>query len=228
MKKDANNKVKKKVKIRYGAIIVFLLLLYLIYYFLNSLINLRITNVYVLNNHYLSSQEVIELAGLNDYPSTIKNNSSKIKKSLEKNIYINKASVVKKKLTKVYIEIEENYPIFFNDSLKKTVLKDSNMVSEEFIVPVLINYVPDTIYDQFIKSMADINQGVLLKISEIKYDPNEVDEGRFLITMNDGNYVYLTLKKFGSINSYLDIVVNFKGKKGILYLDSGSYFEIID
>ena len=45
--------------------------------------------------------------------------------------------------------------------------------------------------------------------------------------MNDGNYVYLTLNKFLKINSYLDIVKEFNNKKGILYLDSGEYFKIL-
>ena len=44
--------------------------------------------------------------------------------------------------------------------------------------------------------------------------------------MNDGNYVYLTLNKFNKINNYLEIVRTFNNVKGILYLDSGEYFEI--
>ena len=68
----------------------------------------------------------------------------------------------------------------------------------------------------------------MLKISEIKYDPNDIDKERFYLTMNDGNYVYLTLNKFNKINSYLEIVKSFNDTKGILYLDSGEYFEIFN
>ena len=46
--------------------------------------------------------------------------------------------------------------------------------------------------------------------------------------MNDGNYVYITLDKFSNINSYVDIIKNFENKKGILYLDYGNHFTIID
>ena len=44
--------------------------------------------------------------------------------------------------------------------------------------------------------------------------------------MNDGNYVYLTLDKFNKIDKYLEIIKSFNNKKGILYLDSGEYFEV--
>ena len=44
--------------------------------------------------------------------------------------------------------------------------------------------------------------------------------------MNDGNYIYITLEKMDKINKYLDIIKSFNNKKGILYLDSGEYFEV--
>ena len=76
--------------------------------------------------------------------------------------------------------------------------------------------------------MGLLNKDILIRISEIKYDPNDIDNERFYLTMNDGNYVYLTLNKFDKINNYLEIVKTFNNKKGILYLDSGEYFEIFD
>jgi cell division septal protein FtsQ len=76
--------------------------------------------------------------------------------------------------------------------------------------------------------MQNIDTDIINRISEIKYDPNNVDEERFLLTMNDGNYVYLTLSHFDKINSYVDIIKNFENQKGILYLDSGEYFKVYD
>ena len=46
--------------------------------------------------------------------------------------------------------------------------------------------------------------------------------------MNDGNYVYINLDKFESINRYSEMVTMFDNHKGILYLDSGEYFKILD
>ena len=46
--------------------------------------------------------------------------------------------------------------------------------------------------------------------------------------MDDGNYVYLTLSKLSSVNNYVSIIKNFESKKGILFLDSGEYFQILE
>ena len=69
---------------------------------------------------------------------------------------------------------------------------------------------------------------IKLLISEIEYVPNDIDKERFIITMNDGNYVYITLYKITSINEYIKIVSTLNNKKGILYLDSGNYFETLN
>lgn len=219
-------KKRKKVRIKFTYIITLLLLLFLIFLGLVYLINIKVTNIFIKGNDYLSDQKIIEIASLEDYPSTVKTPSSKIKKEMEKNIYIKCAKVSKKKFTQVFIEVEENRPLFFYQSTNKTVLLDKKETKDKFDVPVLINYVPDFIYDDFIKKLGNIKKDVLTKISEIKYSPDMVDESRFLFTMNDSNYVYITLNKLEKMNNYNDIVKKFDNKKGILYLNSGGYFEI--
>ena len=69
-----------------------------------------------------------------------------------------------------------------------------------------------------------IDEDIMPIISEIKYDKNDVDDERFLFSMNDGNYVYITLSKMRKINNYGKIVESIKDQKGILYLDYGNYF----
>ena len=128
----------------------------------------------------------------------------------------------------ITIEIEENLPLFYYVPNKKTILKDGTETESNFSVPTLVNYVPNKVYTSFIKEMEYIDYEIVKRISEIKYDPNEVDEERFLITMSDGNYVYLTLNKFNKINHYVEIIKEFNNKKGILYLDSGEYFKVFE
>ena len=72
--------------------------------------------------------------------------------------------------------------------------------------------------------MNKVDNQILSIISEIKYDPNEVDNERFLFYMNDGNMVYITLSKITKINSYPSIIKTIENKKGVLYLDYGNYF----
>ena len=83
-------------------------------------------------------------------------------------------------------------------------------------------------YDKLLKKMAGVPLSVLDKMSEIKYVPNDVDSELFLISMNDGNYVYVTLSKFERIYNYIEYAEGFDNNKGILHLDSGDYLEIIE
>ena len=60
------------------------------------------------------------------------------------------------------------------------------------------------------------------------YVPNEYDKDRFLLYLDDGNMVYLTLTKFKMLNYYEEVLPQLEGKKGILYLDSGNHFKIME
>lgn len=222
-----NKKVVKKRKIKFKAILVLVLILACAFIGITILLFKPITNIYISGNRYLSDQEIIDLSGIADYPSAAKSISMVLEKRLEKNINI-KSAKVKKKFTKVYIDIEENIPLFYNTSVNKTLLYDGREVDNVLECAVLVNYIPDTIYNKFITEMKNVNIEILERISEIKYDPNDVDTERFVLLMSDGNYVYLTLSRFNKINSYVDIVKNFNSKKGILYLDSGEYFQILE
>lgn len=232
-------KQKKKRKIRFGRIFLALMFLAIIILGILKIINIRIKNIFIIDNNYLLDQEIIELAGIEDYPSTFKFTSSKIKNNLLESDYIKDVKVKKKGLTKVYIYIEENEPLFYSQSDNKTTLENGKKVDKLFNVPTLLNYVPDTIYDKFLKEMNNVNKDILLKISEIQYCPDDEGEPIFLLYMTDGNYVYLTLNKisptsniskFTLINNYIDIIKDekFQNKKGILYLDSGNHFQILE
>ena len=131
---------------------------------------------------------------------------------------------VKKTPFSVYLYIEENTPLFYSSTLNKTVLKDKTNIDDVLDVPLLKNYIPDNIYDDFIDKMN--NTTVINRIAEIEYKPNDVDSKRFYLLMNDGNSVYLTLDDFFKINNYVDALKTLNGKKGILYWDSGNYFEV--
>ena len=145
-------KKKKKVRIRFTGILIILLLLYLLFYLVNYILDRRITNIYISGNYYLKDYEIISLAGLEDYPSNLKNSSKKISSNLENSIYILDAKVTKK-FRKVYIEVKENRPLYYNKNTNKTVLSDKAETDNIYHVPTLLNYIPDTIIDNFIKSM---------------------------------------------------------------------------
>lgn len=220
-------KTKKRRKIRYKRILFVLFFLFLIIFLSIKFFNIRITNIYISGNNILTDQEIIDIASLSNYPKSINNPTWTIENRLESNILIKHAKV-SKDAGIVRINIEENNPLFYDNIENKTILSDKNKIDIKYDVPILINTISSDIYDEFIDKMNDINSNILKKISEIKYDPNDIDNKRFLFTMVDGNYVYLTINKFELINNYISIIKNFSSKKGILYLDAGNVFEYFE
>lgn len=227
MAKTTRKKVKRR-KVNFKKVFICLIIVTIFSFTFIELFKIPIKNIYVEGNYYLSDQEVIDLAKISDYPATLKNSKSKLKERLEANVLVKEAVIRKSKLTKVTIEVTENRPLFYKRSNDKYVLIDGTEIGQAFIVPTLINYTPEDKYQVFVDRMSSVSIDVLNRISEIEYSPNNVDKNRFLLYMLDGNVVYVTLNNFDIINNYIDIIQNFDNKKGILYLDSGVYFEIID
>lgn len=219
-------KRKKKRKLKLVRVLFFIIILGIILYGVSLILDLKVSNVIVKGNTLYSDWDIIKMAGLDDYPSTFENPSSVIERRLEDDDYIKSAHVSKRWFTQVVIEVDENLPLFYYLPKEKTILENKGEVSDNFPVPTVINYVPDKIYSKLVKSISNINYDIIKRISEIRYDPNEVDAERFFLVMNDGNNVYLTLEGFEKIDNYLDIIKEFDNKKGTLYLDSGEYFEV--
>ncbi|MBP3921068.1 MAG: FtsQ-type POTRA domain-containing protein [Bacilli bacterium] len=217
--------MKHKFKIRYKRLLIFIMIILIIVMIFIKIFNLKISNIYISGNKYLSDQEIIELANISNYPKALPTLSKSIEKKLEKNDTIKKAKVKKKNITKIYIEIEENKPLIYDEISKKTILEDGTKTEKITDIPILINQVNNEIYEEFLEKLKTIE--VLDNISEIEYTPNGVDKELFMLTMKDGNYVSVNLNKFSSVNQYLDIIKKFNNKKGILYLDSGEYFKIL-
>ena len=205
-------------------LVLVLLIMYIIGFLCYKVAISRITNIYIKNNNILTDQEVIDASGLRNYPSFILTTNYSIKNKLLKNDLVKKVKVKKGLWGKVYIDIEEYKPLFIYED--KVILDNKNEVDLDISLPILVNKVDDDILDKLISKYESINDEIKLMISEMKYDTNDIDKERFLFTMSDGNYVYITLYKLSSIDEYLKITSTLKDKKGILYLDSGNYFEV--
>lgn len=223
-------KIVKKRKLKVFRLLLLILvplgLFFGIYFYLKT----PIVNLIVKDTEYLNDDYVLELAKLKDYPSFWLTSMTKAEKRLLKSPYISDVKIKRSFYHIVTIDIEENKALYLRESDKKIVFVDGEEVLDDedvnFRVPRLLNYVPDTKYDSFIKGMNNINEDIMEKISDIEYVPNELDKERFLLYMDDGNMVYLTLTKFDMINYYNDVLEQLEDKHGILYLDNGNHFQI--
>lgn len=218
-------KTKKKRKLKKIRFLFLLFFIVGISFAFIKLFNVRIYSIKIKGNKILTDQEVIETAKLEDYPSFFETLSYTIKKRLLKNNYIKSVKVTKgflsvnitiKEKKILYIDKETNYKYTYNSKFKD---------DKSICVPYLIGSVPEGKMKRFIKAMNKINSDMICQMSEIKYDPNDIDEDRYYVYMNDGNSVYLTVNKFDKINKYNTILEKIGKQNGTLYLDYGDYFE---
>lgn len=223
-------KIVKKRKLKVFKLLMILIVTGGLFFGVYFYLKLPIVNLVVLNTEYLDDDYVLRLASVEEYPSFWLTNMSKAVKRLEKSPYIVKAKIRRGFYHVLTIDITENKALFSKQSDGKVVFSDGSVVDVgddfTFRVPRLLNYVPDDKYDAYVLAMEKINSDILSKISDIEYVPNELDKERFLLYMDDGNMVYLTLTKFENINYYNDVLAQLEDRKGILYLDNGNHFQI--
>lgn len=226
-------KLVKKKKLRVFRLLLVILILGVISFLIYLYLDTNIKNIIIKGTTYLNDDYIIELAQLDDYPSFYYTTSHKIKNKLEKSHYIKKAEVKKSIGHIVTINIEENRILFDYAANNKLILENKKEIEKnEFIntqrVPRLMNYVPDKKYEKLIKGIIEVDKDILGKVSEITYLPTDYDKDRFLLYMTDGNSVYITLTKLKMINYYNKVLTQLSGKKGILYLDSGNHFQVME
>ncbi len=226
-------KIVKKKKLKLVNFLIFLLFLVGLFCGGNYILHIPIKNIIIKNTNYLNDDYIIDLAGIKNYPSFILTSSKAMKNKLLKSSYIKKVTIKKECGFILEIDIDEAKPLFYNVTSNKYVLSNKKEVGEEsinsnFRVPRLINYVPDNKYNKFFKGMNSVSSAVLSQISDIEYLPNDYDKDRFLLYMDDGNMVYITLTKFKMINHYNEVLTQLDNHKGILYLDSGNHFKIME
>ena len=81
MRKKIKIKVKKR-KVNFKKILLFILVIYIIFFLVYEIINLKIKNIYIIGNNILSDYEIMKIANIDDYPAFIKTFDGKIKKKL--------------------------------------------------------------------------------------------------------------------------------------------------
>ena len=207
--------------------ILFLLIFFLIFKFFTH----DIKNIFIENNSIFADNEIKEIIKLDIGDNYFSLSEKKIKEKLEKNEYIKTAEVTKKLFGKITINIDEYKPLFYRYSNNHLIIEGNTEITnpqEGISAPILINYVDEDYVEDFIEEFEKLELKTINRISEIEYQPNEIDKGRFLLYMNDGNLVYITIEKIYNLDKYDEILPTLNDQKGILYLDLGNYFEPFD
>ena len=216
---------KKKKRLRVKNVFIFVLILAVLVGAICLLSLLKVKTYYIYNNKYLSDKEVLDELKLNKKSSFLFTNTFSEKAIIKKSKLIKDVKLKKTISLEIKVDVTEYKILFVNDK-NKSVLENGTEIDYIYDnAPLLINKVEDKeIYKKFIKKMCKVDDTILDSISEISYTPNGIDKERFLLSMNDGNYVYVTISKLTKINEYKDIIGSVENRKGILYLDYGNYF----
>lgn len=218
-------KEKKRRRLKVGRLFMVLIILALISFLITKLLDVRIMRIDIRGNNILTDDEVIRYAKLENYPSFLKTLTFNVKNDIKKGKYVKDVKVYKG-IFSIKIRITEEKVLYIDkNTMEKVTLEERIKDDKSICAPYLINEVPSDKKAEFNKAMSKINSNIICLMSEIKYDPNEIDKDRYYVNMNDGNGVYLTVNKFNKLNNYNKILENIGRQNGILYLDYGDYFK---
>ena len=222
----AKGKKRRVFKVKNILLLLFLFLgiVGLVYYG----VTMPVKNVYIKGNYILSDGEIMKISALDKYPSFLLTSSKSIRDKIIKNSYVKDAKISKKFGNVIEVNILEYSAVFsFED---KIILSNGEIIPNTYNlsdVPILLNMIDDSsLLKRTAIKFGGVDANVLRQISEVEYQPVEVDGDRFLLYMNDGKLVYITLTKINKINKYNQIRDKLDGHMGIIYLDAGDYVEL--
>lgn len=227
-------KVKKK-RFNVARTLVFVLFIYIIVCFCMYVYKEPVRHYFITGNSLVSDVEILRMLELDDYPSYVSINTSSLEKKLMEHQFIKSAKVSYGLNFKIKISVEEKIPVYIVKSSNKVVLSDGTQIdrTNEFVgLPILLNYTPEDIMKLLAEGLSQVDEGIRYMISEIEYAPTYdakgkvIDPERFLLSMNDKNMVYISVKKGKTsnkttvLNEYLNIISNYKiTRNGTLFLD---------
>ncbi len=220
----------KKRKLNIKALIILLLIIYLIGILSYTILTMPIKNIYIKNTNLITDNEVIEIAGIKDYPPIFKIKTKDLENKISALELINNVTVTKKITGELTIEIDEAIPLFYNRNNSKVELSNGASVasSNKYLgIPTLINSVTTDLLTKFKNAFKEVDPDIIKMINEIKYDPDisdkiVIDNSRFLLRMNDTNQVYVNILNMKRLNKYKEIIMTIGDKRGTLFLDSYS------
>lgn len=226
---------KKKVQKRFGfrRLIVIILIIYIIVSSIIQITKVPIKHIFISGNDLVSDSQIIKTAKLEKYPPIFLLSLSKTKDLILKIDLVKDVNIMRNYQGKLTIIIKEYKPLFYKKENNLVVLDSKKEIEldNKQGIPMLINYVPNLVYEEFVSAFMKVNKDIMEMMNYIEYSPSKnekneiIDDKRFLIQMNDSNKVYTTPEKLENINYYLDILTSLEEKKGTIYLDAGNYFK---
>ena len=237
MDKKGKKKTKKRLKLRMkvvGKILLVILVICALFAYIN---NLDTKNIVIKGNTNIKDVEIIETADIKNYPKIFKLNIKKTENKIKKIDLVENVKIKRNLLGKLTIEIEENDILFYYKYNQKYITDNKKELKDNKEIigyPTLINFTPNTAFDELVKGLSKIDNNIIKMIDEIEYTPYkngdaEVIEESFLYTnarftlhMKDENTVIIDTVNIKRLQNYPKIFTSLKmdETKGILELDT--------
>lgn len=226
--------VKRKLNVK--KLFILLLFLYLIGYLGYHTYHKPIKSIILSGNLLVKDSDIIEIAGIKDYPSILSLRKKKLIKDIKKLDLIDEVKIKKDFKFRLFIDVKESKIVLHNSQNNKLMLSSGKIIDNDYKyagIPTLINYAPIKILEEFVIKLGDLDPGIISLISEIEYSPRKNEEGKtieentFTLYMVDGNTVITNQSKCSNLKKYREIYASLKDIKGVLNLDSGNYENFI-
>lgn len=222
---------KKKKKLRVKVLLKLILFVCLVAFSINYIKDLRVKNIYITGNINVKDVTIIETLGIKDYPKILDISPGKLEKQLASLPLVEKAKVKRNILGKLTINIEETKILFFYKYNNKYITANNKSIEDDISyigVPSLINFTPDTVFDDLVVGLNKIDYNIVKMIGEMEYTPYKSEEGQtidnnlFTLYMNDGNIVKIDTVNIKNLNKYNTIYTSLEMNKvkRIVYLDT--------
>lgn len=223
---NVQKKIIKKRRLNIKRAFILALVIFIIGGILYYAFKLNVSSVTVSGANYISDSEIIKASNILN-KKFLMVTSHQACKNIKNNDLINTCKIKKSWWLKINIIVTENKPLFIYKENGSVMLSNGSQTKKSIYgIPTLINYVPKKVLSKFIKGLTQIDDDIIQSISEIEYAPslNEdgslIDEERFMMTMNDGNVVYINNRNLKVLNKYEKIYASIGNKKGYFNFDA--------
>lgn len=157
--------------------------------------------------------------------------SNKVEQRLEALEWVETASIQKKWLTSVEIDIQEYVEMGYLDrgNSYQVVLSNGVVLNQPVSVvegPIFSNFEDEAKREALIEQLSNTEPEVQNLISQIILDPEKEQADYVTMYMNDGNEIKAILSTLAEkINYYPSVTAQLEGQKGIIDMEVGIYFR---
>ena len=226
MEKKGKKKLRSSVKFVIR-LLLFITILSLCTYFV---LNLRIKNIYIEGNSSVSDVEIINAAGIKNYPKIYRLHKRELIDNISSIPLISDVKIKRNLFGKLTIIVKEEKLLFYYKYNDKYITNNGTLLDDNnyYGYPILINFTPDTIMNKLLESFDKIDYDIIRMINLIEYTPYKsqegeiFDDGRFTLYMNDGNTIIIDLVNIRKLNEYMKYFASLglDERSGYLYLDT--------